>query len=205
MSNRVTISNLALQKIGADDQLVDPDDDSDAARSIKVVWDEVRKRCLRGGKHAPKWNFAKTYAELGALAASQATVPYGWSSLYKLPAKFVRMIEIIDPSIAIDDYQIIGIDAIGDCVLTRTTGPLRLWYIRDVEEPALWDDLFVDTFAARLAYQVCDRVTGDRGRKKDCDEEFRANLIDAAGVDAMENPPVETEESDWVLARYERL
>ena len=57
----------------------------------------------------------------------------------------------------------------------------------------------------KLGFQVADRVTGDRGRKQDCWAEYEANISAATRVDAMENPPEELEESDWVLARYQRL
>lgn len=201
MASIVSVSNLALQKIGADDRIVDPDEDRDAARSIRAVWDDVRQACIRGGAKVPKWNFASTYFQVPALAPSSFTVPFGWTSGYAMPEGFLRLIEIVDPAAAIDDYRLIA----DEIVITKTTGPLRGWFLKDIVEPEKWDALFVETFAARLGFQVADRVTGDRGRKQDCWAEYEANISAATRVDAMENPPEELEESDWVLARYQRL
>lgn len=201
MASIVSVSNLALQKIGADDRIVDPDEDRDAARALRAVWDDVRQACIRGGDKVPRWNFANTYFQVPALAPNSFTVPFGWTSGFRMPEGFLRLTEIVDPAAAIDDYRLIA----DETVITKTAGPLRGWFLKDIVEPEKWDALFVETFAARLGFQVADRVTGDRGRKQDCWAEYQTNIAAAARVDAMENPPEELEESDWVLARYQRL
>lgn len=200
MADYVAVANLAMQKLGANDRISAPDQDSDVARTIAAAWDIVRERTIRGGKHAPKWNFALRYADVPARAPSASNpLPYGWTSAFPFPDRCLRVVEIVRPEAAIRFWKVANNE-----ILTSTAGPLGLWYLIDVEEISLWDALFVDTFAARLAYQTADRITGDMGRKFACRDEWVANLIDAAGVDAGEDPPVEPDESDWVLARYQR-
>lgn len=188
MADFVTIANLAASSFGEDDQLRSPDDDTHLSRSVRAVWDVQRRAALRD--HS--WNFAMRRAELPAQAL--ATPPIGWAFSYKLPADCVRLIEVFGWSRS--TYQIEG-----GAVLADAQGPLRIRYIADLIEPALWDDLFVQAFANRLAFAIADRITGDRGRKNDAWQAYQAALAEAKRVDARENPQVAWEPSGWERAR----
>jgi len=198
MSDRVAIANLALTKMGASDTIVAPDQDSHAARTIAAVWDTVRRACIRGGRRAPHWNFALSYAETPARAASPARpLPPGWGAAFPQPDGSLRLAEIVGPAVTDDGWRIAGQD-----VLLRDAGPLKAWWLFDVPEPSLWDELFVQTFAARLAYETVDRIAGDLARKNALWQEYEADLSAATKVDARENPPVVPEESGWISARF---
>lgn len=203
MTALVDIANLALQKIGAEDTIVSPEQDSHAARTAFAAWNLVRRGCIRGGDgFFPVWNFASRFAVLPARAVTPTDpLPTGWLAAFPLPAaplECLRVTEVTAPQVAIDDYRV----AAGQ-VLTRSIEPLALWYLADIVDPTAWDALFIETFAARLAYQIADRLTGDRGRKDDCWKEYLANLKSACAVDTREDPPTQLEESSWVEARYQ--
>lgn len=199
MTDYVSVANLALQKMGAEDTIVARDQDSHAARTIAAVWDDVRKAAIRGGKKAPRWNCFEGYAEPPARVASLTNpIPFGWQSAHPLPDGALRLSEIVYPCAAAEGRWKL---ANGE-ILLKDGGPLKAWFLFDRAEPALWDALFVETFAALLAYQCADRITGDRGRKQDCWAEYEANLAAAAKVDATENPPIEPVEDDWIMARF---
>ena len=129
--------------------------------------------------------------------AAQAlpSVPYPWQASFPLPAECLRLIEVINMP-RLDDYQLEG-----RAILANSAGPLYIRFIADVTEPALWDDLFVEAFACRLAFQIADRITGDRGRKSDAWGAYREALSQAKRVDARENPQIVQEEPSWVTAR----
>lgn len=203
MGDYVTSANNALQLIGAEQSIVSPTQDSHVSRVIKGAWEGARRSAIRGtSKLRPKWNFAMRYWELPARVATTVwPIPYGWVSAFPLPGECLRLIEIVYPEAAIDDYQLVGGESAME-VLARVTGPLKLWGLRDVEEVALWDASFAATFEASLAFQVADSLTGDRGRKQDAWAAFQDRLRGATGADAGENPPIEPEESGWVAARY---
>lgn len=195
MADATAIANLALQKIGAEDQLMDLFEDRQAARSVRAAWDFVRRETLRRGK----FNFSVTRAELAAQnmnTVPRPPSPYPYANRFPLPEDFVRLIEVLDPPAVRGAYQLER-----GAILADTAGPVFVRYVADIEDTAEWDDLFVGAFAARLGYQVADRLTGDRGRKADCWAEFRAAIKDTAGVDAREDPPTETEDSSWVTSR----
>jgi hypothetical protein len=110
-----------------------------------------------------------------------------------VPADFLRLVEVLDPAEIRETYKFER-----KAILADTDGPVFIRYVADVEEVGDWDDLFVQAFAARLAFQIADRITGDRGRKADCWAEYKAAIADAGGVDAKEDPPVEPYDSSWV-------
>lgn len=189
MADYVSIVNLAASKIGEDDQLRSPDDDTHIGRTVKVVWDQVRRAAIRD--HT--WNFAMRRA---ALAATADAPPYPWRGRFPLPADCVRLVEVLHPA-SRTDYQLEG-----KAVLSDSAGPVHVRYLADVTEPAEWDDLFVEAFACRLAFQIADRITGDRSRKADAWANWEAAVRAAKRVDARENPPIPFERTTWESARW---
>jgi hypothetical protein len=191
MADYVSAANMALSSIGEDDQLRDPDQDSHPARTVRAAWDQVRRAVLRDHP----WNFAMARAALAASATPGEIYP--WTAFFPLPDGCLRLIEVLDPPGSRDCFSV---ERGG--ILAETAGPLYIRYIEDVAEVGRWDALFTAAFAARLAFQIADRITADRGRKADAWGAYRAALTDAKGADAKENPPIEPVEDDWVLARY---
>lgn len=190
MTAYVTIANLAASKLGEDDQLRNPDDDTHLGRSVAAVWAPVRQAALRD--HS--WNFAMRRAGLSAEALDHVPYPFGYS--FPLPADNLRLIEVLNIGTR-DEYQIEG-----GSILCNSAEPVYIRYIADIEETALWDALFVEAFACRLAYQISDRITGDVGRRDRAWQGYRAALSEAKRVDARENPQIPTEMTDWELARF---
>lgn len=194
MADYVSVANLALDKLG-EGEIRAPSDDSNAARAIAAVWDQVRRATIRAGK----FNFAMTRAELAAQASSSPgySNPYPYENRFPVPADCLRLVEVIGPESVRRTYRFER-----RAILADTAGPVFIRYAADVEEMADWDALFVEAFAARLAFQVADRLTGDRGRKADAWNDFRAAIRLAGGADAKEDPPTEHDESSWVEARF---
>ena len=189
MADFVTIANLAASALSEDDQLSSPDDDTHLSRSVRAVWEVERRAALRD--HS--WNFAMRRRALPASSpADQDPSPYGFA--YRLPADCLRLIEVV--GFARRDYQLEG-----GFIIANAAAPLRIRYIVDVVEPALWDDLFVKAFAMRVAWQIADRITGDTNRAQLAERRYRAALSEAKRVDARENPQIAFESTGWELAR----
>lgn len=198
MADKTGVANLALTKLGEDDQLTDVDtDDKPAARTVRAVFDTVRRATLRAGK----FNFSLTSAELTAEnleSLPKPPSPFPYSNRFPLPSDCLRVVEVLDASgRLITDYR-----ARRGAILANSDGPIFVEHVADIPEPGSWDEMFVEAIASRLAFQIADRVTGDRGRKSDCWTQYRAAIKEAAGVDAKEDPPTEPPESDWIEARF---
>ena len=75
-------------------------------------------------------------------------------------------------------------------------------YISRIEDPNVYDALFFDTVATRLAADLAEPLTQSTTKKKALMEEYDAFIDDAKRADAQENPPAEYEEDDWISVRY---
>lgn len=193
MAGRIEVSNLALSKLGEDDQLTDPKDDTKPARSIAAVWDIVRDAVLR--KHF--WNFAMTRA---TLTAESAAPDWGYKYQFPLPPDFLRLdIKKMEPKAVQSDFSLEGKKRI----LTDHLGPLKIRYVRRVSEVGDWDPQFVEAFACKLAAQICIRLTGSKTLKKDLLKEYRVAVGEAASVDGKENLPEAPLDTGWVTSRYD--
>jgi hypothetical protein len=79
---------------------------------------------------------------------------------------------------------------------------LYIRYISRIEDPNVYDALFVDTVATRLAAELSEAFDQSTSKKKALLEEYDAFLDDAKRADAQENPPASYEEDDWIKVRY---
>lgn len=188
MASEVEVYNLAGAAIGSGTRVTSPDDDTTLARSIKAVWNSQRQAAIREGS----WNFAMARHRLPALAAAP---PFGFTSQFELPERFLRLIEVY--GVCDSDYQIEG-----RRILADVTGPLDIRCLVDVPEAALWDVDFADALALRIAWTIGTKIAGEAFEKDKVFDSYTAALKAAKRIDAMENPPIEREESDWILARH---
>ena len=191
MASATDIANLIAIKIGAEARITALDDDRPVARAIRAVWDMQRSAALRDGA----WNFATRRAELAAEYLPSGT-PYPWQSSFPLPADALRLIEVLNLR-GREDYQLEG-----RSILCNLPGPLYIRYLIDVTEPALWDDLFVEVFACRMALNVGPRIGGSNYSIAAGESALMAAISAAKRVDARENPPMPMEESGWISARF---
>lgn len=195
MADYVTTANLALAKVGEPWRITDPLENSHPARTIAGAWDIARRATLRGGK----FNFSLRRFELAAQADTDPawTTPYPYANRFPLPVESLRLVELLGPAEILEDYRIEG-----GAVLADSDGPVWVKCVVDITESGNWDDMFVEAFASRLAFEVADTLTGDRGRKIDNWSAFQRLIKDAAGVDAKEDPPEQPYDSSWVTARF---
>src|SRR5690606_5691496 len=155
--SRVDIANRALTKLGAA-RIIALDDDSTASNTLNSMFDIVRDAELR----ANLWHFSKARAELPALT----DVPlFGFSHQFQLPSDHLRLIQVgrqrCRPRPSEDGWYSIE----GGRLLVNQSGPLLIRYVRRVEDPTLFDALFVEAFACRLAAEACETITNSNTKK----------------------------------------
>lgn len=192
MSSEAEVANLAAIKMGASAVIVSLDDDRKVARTLKAVWATERRATLREGS----FNFSATRGTLAKVSAVTDTEIYPYSAAFALPAKTLRLIEIVNSELR-GAYQLEK-----SRVLCNSEGPVYARWIEDIAEPASWDDAFAEAFACRLAWRCGREVQGADFDVATAWREYQAALSGAKRVDARENPPIQQEECDWVLARY---
>lgn len=189
MATKIQVYRLAAAAVGSGTQITDPADDITIARSITGVWDLSRRAAIREGS----WNFAMFRDRPAALSA---TPEFGFDYQFALPANTLRLIEVQVAGIQLVDYQLEA-----GKILCDESGPIDVRCLVDVTEPASWDDLFAATFAKRIAWEIGTKIAGSAFDKAKVWQDYQDGLRASRRVDAMENPPIEQDESDWILAR----
>lgn len=188
MADYVSIANRVASRIGEDDQIRAPDQDSHVARTIAAVWNLTRQEAIR----AHSWNMAMARAELAAEVTSDTLFPFAHA--FRLPATCLRLIEVLNASN--DAWQLES-----GRILANDPGPLFIRYLRDVEEPAEWDAGFTAYFTALLEMTVGVRIAGSNYDVARGERNAQRALSMAIGADARENPPEDPDLTGWERAR----
>lgn len=191
MATENQVAKLAATLIGNDARIVALSDDRPTARALVDVWDLQRRAAIRDGS----WNFAARRAALQAEANVPAAELHPYAYRYPMPAASLRLIEVLNRGYR-DAYQIEG-----DKILCDAAAPLYIRYAIDVPEPGKWDDDFANAFAHRLAWACGQKIAGSAFDRDGIWSAYQGLLGRAKTVDAIENPPIESEESSWITAR----
>lgn len=198
MASNVEIANRALTKVGTN-RIISLDDDTTEGRTVKSMFAIVRDAELR--KY--NWRFSIKRAQLAALVSAPA---FGFAYQYRLPADYLKVIEVGDfyPGGDLTDY--VGADTSeyaveGGLILTDYPAPLNLRYVSRVEDPSLFDSLFVEAFACKLAMEIAEPLTQSSTKRELARNEYRDAIADAVRNNAIEKPPVKVADDTWILAR----
>lgn len=198
MASQVDICNRALIKLGAG-QITSITDNTKAARVLSGLWDTVRKAELQ----KRFWNFALTRTSLAALGA---TPDWGFGYQYQLPVDFLKLNQINDTFIppGLMDYRN-GDDSPyaieGQVILTNFGSPLKIRYVKDVTDTSLFDALFTEAFASRLAVEACYAITQSRDGTRQANDDYKQAVKDASLSNAIAKPPQGMPDDSWMMGR----
>lgn len=186
MTSKVGICNKALGKLG-EKTITALLDDSDQARACNREYDGILREMLR----AHPWNFAITRSEL---ASDVASPEWGFDVQFQIPSDCVRILNIDIENI---EYRIEGRK-----ILSHSSEPLRIRYVKLEEDPNQYDPLFVDAFATRLAIELTENLTQSNTKKASLLQDFDASMRQAKRVDGQEEPFKRYAEDDWITIRF---
>lgn len=196
MVDRITVSNLALGFFGENNQITDPEEDSTPARRVNNAWDAVRQFVLAKAD----WSFATRRINLAARIANNEWPIIGYAFAYPLPADFIRPIDLGGLYLDEDDFALEAGPAQRE-LLVDQAGPLTLRYVFDQQDVARWSPEFIEAFSMRLAWQIADGLTGDKGRKQQALDAYLRTISEAKGSDARQKAPRRRVEGEWTAAR----
>ncbi len=186
MSSIVEICNRGLDKVGHG-PINALGDGSKASNLCDRMWPIVRDQLLR--EHP--WNFAVKRATL----APSSTAP-DWGFLYKhqMPVDLLKLTDVLDLSTG--EYQVEG------RFILANTDVLYIRFISKVEDPNLYDSLFIELAATLIAFNAAEPLTQSNTKKEALWSEYMDALNKAKRSDGLENPPTKYEEDDWLTVRY---
>jgi hypothetical protein len=199
----LAIANHALVFLG-ERPLVSDVDDVPAADVVRDQWSFVRQSELA----SHPWTFATVRDELAAAVDPPA---FGWSTAFPLPADFLRLVELPDLGVAWhyqrgrEPYSAAAEPAYeleGGAILCNVPGPLRLRYVRDLEDWALWHPLFARAMAYSLAVILAEAVTQSTAKRQEAEAKRVEVLAIAKRSNAIQRPPRRLSPlSPWLAAR----
>ncbi len=141
----VDIANMALG-ILVEAPIVSLDDNNKAARLLNLHYETTRESELI----KQSWAFAIFRSELDAEADAPTSDEYLYG--YAVPEDALRVLPLTDNGEASGIR--VPFKQEGTLILTNYAGPQLIRYIGNVTDPADWDPLFVEAFAARLAMKI---------------------------------------------------
>jgi hypothetical protein len=189
MASKVEIANRALQILGAK-RIVSITEDSRNARAISAAFEPVKRAELR--KHP--WSFG---IKRVALAADATAPAFTRSYSYPLPSDFIRILSP-DPEVNYADLDWI---IEGRSVITNDTAPLNVRYIYDVTDPNVFDTLFREALAAKLAEQLCEEITQSNTKVATAQAFYKDVVAEAKRTNAIEKVSEMPPEDPWVSVR----
>ena len=193
MASNVSIANRALTKLG-DDRILLLTDETKAARTINSMFFDVRDAEIR----RYNWKFAIKRTSLSALVEAPL---WGYAYQYPLPSDFLALVQVNEYYVRSANKQKAPWSVEGGNILTDFEAPLLLKYRARIENPALFDPLFVEVFACKLAMEACETLTQSSTKYQAATESYKFALQEASRQDAIENPPDEFPWGTWLDSR----
>lgn len=196
-SSETLIANRALTKLG-EARILTLADDSNPGRVLNSMYAAVRDAELR----RYRWKFAIKRDSLVALAAAPA---WGYLYQYPLPSDYLALIQVNDiyirpASKAAAPWSVESNDD-GLVLLTDLQAPLKIRYVKRIENAGAFDPLFVEVLACALALEACEALTQSDTKLKARRDGYTYALSEAVRADAIENPPDELPWGTWLESR----
>lgn len=210
------IYNMGITRLGHEPMSA-VDENTKAGRLVRLHYPTVRDGLLR----SHPWNFAVRRAALAQLSVTPSfefdyayalpTDPYclkvlrtsfeatGFSSaaVYGFPGLFgYGPIPV--------EHRIETIDVSGTPVraLLINESSVSIEYVARIEDVSLYDPMFVDCLAAKLAAEIAIGLTDNQSTAKTAMDIYQMKMSEARTMDAQEGSPRDVVNTDaWLIAR----
>lgn len=184
MPSDVDICNMALRELG-DYVITAMTDSSKTGRLCRLFYEPTVQERLRDHP----WRFARRRR---ILSADPTAPDFEWTYRHLLPATCLRVFKVGEEGEV--EYTIEG-----RYLLTDSDAP-KVYYVDRVDESE-FDPLFVTIVVNRLAARMCMALTDNASLKELLEKVWMTSLNDIKSVDALEAPPEEERDSEWIEAR----
>lgn len=173
-----SVANRALQRLGSP-RITSLDADTPSATELREAWAPLRQAEFR----AHRWKF--TYRRM--LLPAAATAPaFGWASAFPLPPNCCRVLQVGRDPKAQPRHTIEA-----NAILTDAAAPLPVIFCVDEENVGKWDPAFAEAFSARLAYELCERLTNNAGKRQLAWKDYEETIRVAKRAGALETQPLD--------------
>ncbi|WP_105618506.1 hypothetical protein [Cronobacter sakazakii] len=199
MASVVEICNLALSNIGSSRSINSLDEKSKEADVCNLHFEACRDAVLADAE----WNFATKRIAL----ADTGIAPPDWTYAYAYPTDCLRIIEIMIPGVRYPtaamriNYET-GVNDSGTGKLIYTDQQeARLKYVARITDVNMFDPLFQDALAWRLAAAINMPVTGDANLTRFCLQMYQSVILSAGSHSMNESQEPQSPDSEFTTAR----
>jgi hypothetical protein len=204
MASTVEIANRALSKLG-ESRITSIEDASKPARAMKARFDHLRDAELA----AYPWRFAVVRT---TLPASVEVPSWGFTKIYERPPDDLRPLSIdgayvdhraVGKTVTGTGYSHpMGWDIIGGKIHTDISAPLKYEYVSQVTNSALFDALFVEALACRLAVDAAEELTQSGQKTEIVARQYDDAIKMARRINALYAPPSRKAPGSFMNARF---
>jgi hypothetical protein len=167
MSARIDAVNVALAYLG-ENEITGLDDDSDRARTMKTFYYIARNATLEDAN----W----TFATRRFTPAQNAVAPaWGWTASYTIPSDIIRVLLVLRSfgTASITPYSyydypeaIRSAHVIEGNEILSNDDPIYCLGLRTMEDEGSYSPLFLEAFAAKLAYLAALPITASMQKQQ---------------------------------------
>lgn len=201
MASQTDICNAALVLLG-DNIIVGIGDNTKNARTLKAVYDMVRKDLLRENI----WKFSLDKIQIPSI--TPAVMPVPWSTAYVMPPgdQCLRLIDIANSrqALGVANYRS-GLEKLyswqGNTIYTNFPSPMWIHFTQDVTDTTQYDPCFVWAYGARLADVCCETITQSSEKRAQAQQEYKKAIWRAKSINAIEQLPEGIADDSWVTGR----
>ncbi len=190
----VDIANIALDYL-AQEHVSDIESPSTEDEDlIALHYDAARQGLLREFV----WNFAK----VSGTANRQGDAPEasGFADDYNFPAPALRILNV-GGEIELDFFYRFDIQGRQIYIDNDGAETVNVRFIKDVTDVALFDPLFINILALKLALRLAYKFTQKRNVVQNVKELLSEEIIKAVSIDGQERPPLRISRSKTLSAR----
>ena len=182
MATQVDICNMALANIGAKGDIASIDEGSVESRRCLTYYDNTRDIVLRDFH----WNFATTFLALSL----SGTAVGDWSYSYAWPANCIKFRNIHPATSGVKvKYEIVFDPASGSKYINTDEEDAVGVYTYQVADELVFDELFVEAFAWKLAARLALPVTRSAQAMREAERTYQLYLSNARATSADEEDP----------------
>ena len=195
----VALVNMALTMLGQQ-PISALTDSNNRAVMADARYADVRDSVLR----AHPWNCA---IKRDILAKRADTPDWGYDNIFVLPADFVRLVDIEDPtqkySIEAGNQGDATSDG-NDLVLLSDVSAMNIRYIYQLTLVVKMDHTLKHTIATRLAAELAMAIVGDSAKEQFLLEKYQMLLMQAQWEDSVQHNTTDTIHGGlWIESRYD--
>lgn len=179
MASVIAICNSALGRVGGA-KITSLDDPSVEAARCKEVYPLARQFVLA----AREWSFAVRRRVLSPIVSSSS---FGYTKSFKKPSKSLRILTVYDgsSSAGMDDVNDLDWSLEGD-EIRCDADTIKIRYIEDIEESALFSPGFVEALSVYMASQLAISLAQSASLSGNYLGLFEQLVSQAAAVDGMQ-------------------